>query len=124
MALPLTTLFGFLVNLLIQKIKLNNLNIKGDKWEQTKFIAAVSVQSAEQQHNSGTILDKKSHAMETAKKLLKEKKIPLDDDLLSELIESEVWEGINSPVANPITSNSSNHTVPDIKEPSESEALG
>lgn len=37
--------------------------------------------------------------METAKKLCEKQKIKITDDLLSELIESGVWDELNSPSA-------------------------
>jgi len=98
-SVPLTTLFGFLVTFLIQRIKLNSMGIKGANLESIKLIAAVSVQSAQQKFRAGMVKDKKMSAMETAKKLCEKQGLKISDDLLSELIESGVWDEINSPKA-------------------------
>jgi hypothetical protein len=98
-SVPLTTLFGFLVTFLIQRIKLNSMGIKGANLDSIKLIAAVSVQSAQQKYRAGMVKDKKMSAMETAKKLCAKQGLKISDDLLSELIESGVWDEINSPKA-------------------------
>lgn len=100
----LVPIAGALGAILVQKIKLQALNIKGDVWEKTKLITKISVQSAEQQGKVKEIPDKKIYALGVAKKLLKAENIKLDDTLLSEIIESEVWETLNSPKANPVPS--------------------
>lgn len=103
-AVALVPFIGFLTTLWIQKIKLQNQQIKGDTWEKTKLIVKIAVESAEQQYKAKLIIDRKIHAINVAKKLLVKEKIKIDDDLLSELIESTVWDTINSPAANGNTS--------------------
>ena len=122
----LVPIAGALGTWLVQKIKLQSLNIKGDKWEKIKLISKVSVQSSEQQFKANKISDKKAHAIATAKRLLNDNGIKIDDDLLSELIESEVWTEINSPTINPTIVSLPSYPIQEVsnKEPSESEALG
>jgi len=103
-AVLLVPLASALGAILVQRIKLQSLKIKGDIWEKTKLITKISVQSAEQQGRGENIPDKKVYALGIAKKLLKAENIKLDDALLSEIIESEVWETLNSPKANPVPS--------------------
>jgi hypothetical protein len=95
----LVPLAGFLSTLLIQQIKLSTMQIKGTTLDSLKLITAVSVQGAQQKFKAGMIKDKKAAAMETAKKLCEKQKIKITDDLLSELIESGVWDELNSPSA-------------------------
>ena len=100
--LALVPLAGILValgTLATQKIKLYSMSIKGIKLDALKFICTTSVQSAQQKYKAGMIKDKKASAMETAKKLCVKQGISITDALLSELIESGVWDEINSPAA-------------------------
>ena len=89
-------ILGVLATILIQRIKLQSMKIKGDKWEQIKLIVNIAIQSSEQQYKAGVVKDRKEHAMEVSKRLLKERKLVIEDSLLSELIESQVMVEINS----------------------------
>jgi hypothetical protein len=94
---PLTGILAALGTMAVQKIKLYGMNIKGTKLEQIKLNATISVQSSQQRYRAKMITNKKEAAIETMKKLCKEQKLDVPDSIISELIESSVWEDINSP---------------------------
>jgi hypothetical protein len=94
---PLTGILAALGTMAVQKIKLYGMNIKGTKLEQIKLNATISVQSSQQRYRAKMITNKKDAAIETMKKLCKEQKLDVPDSIISELIESSVWEDINSP---------------------------
>lgn len=81
-----------------QAIQLQTLKLGNTKWEEINLIAKIAVTSSEQLAASKQIEpnDKKEYAMKLAKEILKDKKIKVDDVLLSPLIEAQVWETINS----------------------------
>lgn len=82
-----------------QKIKMNSMKIKNDAWETTKEIADTAILATEKQHKNGVVKkeDKKSYAMKVARRLLDSKKIKVDDDILSELIEAHIDEVLTPP---------------------------
>ena len=95
----LIPLAGGLATLIVQKLKMQALNIKGDVWEKTQLAVKTAIFSAEQQGKNGklaTNYDKKAHAINLATKLLEKQKIKVDSDILSELVESNVWEEMTS----------------------------
>ena len=98
------SLVGAVGTWIVQKIKLQTLNIKGDTWEQTKLTIQVAVQATEQQLKDAGSAEKKAYCMGLSKKLLDSKGIKFDSDLLSTLVESQVWDKVNSPNASGITS--------------------
>lgn len=104
-------LMGFLTTLLIQKIKLQSQKIKGSKEEEIKLTVALAVSASEQLYKAGKINDRKEHAISTVKKILGKKKLNIDDDLLSELIEAEVWNSMNSSLPATTTTSSSTTTT-------------
>ena len=96
----LIPLAGGVATFLIQKLKMNALNIKGDVWEKTQLAVKTAVFSAEQRGKSGKLTtnnSKKNHALALAKALLKKQKIKVDPAVLSELIEANVWEEMTVP---------------------------
>jgi hypothetical protein len=99
-------LAGALAAVLIQKIKLQSLSITESTWEKIKIVVKIAVESSEQQYKADTskAFDRKTHAVEIAKKMLSDKKIKFDDDLLSEMIEAQVWDSKNSPDAKGVIS--------------------
>jgi hypothetical protein len=88
----LVPIAGALGTLLVQKIRLASMQIKGTTWEDTKLIIKSSVFASEQKFKAGMIEDKKGNAMQMSKKLLLKRKIGMDEDLLSDLIEAELGE--------------------------------
>ena len=83
-----------------QKLRVGALDIGGKKWEQAQLTINTAIKSAEQAGKVGTLatnIDKKKHAMALAKVLLAKQKIRMDDAVLSELIEANVWETKNAP---------------------------
>jgi len=95
----IVTAWGKLIQ---QKIQLRALQIKGDRWGETQTIVQTAIMSAEKQLKLGSGSNKKDHAMKVAKKLLKNHKIKLEDDILSEMIEAQVWDTFDSPaISNP-----------------------
>jgi hypothetical protein len=102
-----------------QKIKLNNLKIKGEKWETTKEIVDTAILATEKQAKSGVVKkeDKKAYAMQVANRLLDSKKIKVDDDILSELIEAHIDEVLTPPlVAQPMVTVVVPPVVPPVVE--------
>jgi hypothetical protein len=89
-----------------QKIKMNAMKIKSDTWDTTKMIVNTAILSTEKQAKSGVVKkgDKKSYAMKVAKRILNSKKIKVDDDILSELIEGQIDEVVpeTPPVVAPV----------------------
>lgn len=92
----LVPIFTALGKLTVQKIQLQALNIKGDQWEKTKLIVNAAIMSSEQQYKAGMIKDRKQHAIAVSQKMLSQRKLKIDDDILSEMIESQVWETLSS----------------------------
>jgi hypothetical protein len=95
--IPIATGAGAFV---VQKLKMQALNIKGDVFNKTQLAVKTAIFSAEQQGKSGKLTtnsSKKDHATKLAKKLLEKQKIKVDPDVLSELIEANVWEEMTSP---------------------------
>ena len=96
----LIPLAGGLAAVIVQRLKMQALNIKGDVWEKTQLAVKTAIFSAEQQGKSGkltTNINKKAHAIKLTTKLLEKQKIKVDPDILSELIESSVWEEMTAP---------------------------
>lgn len=96
--LILVPVAGATGTVLVQKIKLNAQKIKGDIWEKTLMVVNTAVLSAEQQGKAGVLAvgNKKEHAMKIAEKMLKAKGIKVDKDVLSEMIEAQVWSSLSS----------------------------
>jgi len=93
----LIPLAGGVATFLVQKLKMQALNIKGNIWEKTQLAVKTAIFSAEQQGKNGKLAtnnDKKSHAIKLATKLLQKQKIKVDPDVLSELVESNIWESL------------------------------
>ena len=101
----IVTAWGKLIQ---QKIQLRALEIKGSRWEEIQIIMQTAVMSTEKQFKLGNSANKKSHALAVAKRLLQRSKITLADDILSELIEAQVWNTFESPIVN--------NTLPEIPE--------
>jgi len=97
--LILVPVAGALGTVAVQKIKLNAQKIKGDIWQQALMVVNTAVLSTEQKGKAGVLAssDKKKHAMNIAKAMLKSKKIKVDEDVLSEMIEAQVWSYISAP---------------------------
>jgi len=96
----LIPLAGGLAAVIVQKLKMQSLNIKGDVWEKTQLAVKTAIFSAEQQGKNGKLAtnnSKKAHAIKLAESLLKKQKIKVDPDILSELIESNVWSEMSAP---------------------------
>ena len=94
---PIATGVGAFV---VQKLKMNALNIKGDIFEKTQLAVRTAIFSAEQRGKSGKLAtnnSKKAHATKLAQKLLKKQNIKIDPEVLSELIESNVWSEMSAP---------------------------
>ena len=101
----LIPLAGGLAAVIVQRLKMQALNIKGDVWEKTQLAVKTAIFSAEQQGKSGkltTNINKKAHAIKLATKLLEKQKIKVDPDILSELVESNVWESLQVVIDTPI----------------------
>jgi hypothetical protein len=94
---PIAGALASLIIQQIQEIKLKSLKIVENTWEKTKLIVKSAVESSEQQYKAGMITDRKAHALEVSKRMLKDRKIKFDETLLSELIEAQVWNSFNSP---------------------------
>jgi hypothetical protein len=112
---PLTGILAALGAMAVQKIKLFSMSIKGTKLEQIKLNATISVQSSQQKYNAKMITNKKEAAIETMKKLCREQNLNVPDSIISELIESSVWEDIKIPAASvtpPLTI-----TIPPVTSP-------
>jgi len=95
--IPIATGVGAFV---VQKLKMQALNIKGDIFEKTQLAVKTAIFSAEQQGKSGKLAtnnSKKAHAIKLATKLLEKQKIKVDPDILSELVESNVWSEMSAP---------------------------
>jgi hypothetical protein len=75
-----------------QKIKLQSLKINGDTWATVQAICKTAVQSAQQQLYGGTNAAKKAFAVEFATARLKARNIKFDADLVSDMIEAQVWD--------------------------------
>ena len=95
---------GALATSIIYKIKLQSLSITTNTWEKVKVIVKIAVESSEQQYNSGAIVDRKAHALDVAKMMIAKRKLKFDEDMLSELIEAQVWSSLNSPAATGLAS--------------------
>jgi len=96
----LIPLAGGLAAVIVQKLKMQALNIKGDVWEKTQLAVKTAIFSAEQQGKSGKLAtnnSKKAHAIKLATKLLEKQKIRVDPDILAELVESNVWSEMSAP---------------------------
>ena len=95
----LIPLAGGLAAVIVQKLKMQALNIKGDVWEKTQLAVKTAIFSAEQQGKSGKLAtnnSKKAHAIKLATKLLEKQKIRVDPDILAELVESNVWSEMSA----------------------------
>jgi len=95
--IPIATGVGAFV---VQKLKMQALNIKGDIFEKTQLAVKTAIFSAEQGGKSGKLAtngNKKAHAIKLATKLLEKQKIKVDPDILSELVESNVWSEMSAP---------------------------
>jgi hypothetical protein len=84
-----------------QAIQLQTLKLGNSNFEQIKLIVSTAVSSSQQLANSGQLngnsgMDKKANATAVAKRLLEKRKIKVDDDILSQLIEAQVWDAINA----------------------------
>jgi len=88
----LVPIAGALGVLIVQKIKLAGMQVKDGIWESIKLIVKTAVFASEQKFKAGMITNRKENAMRMSKKFLADKKIKIDEDLLSELIEAEVGE--------------------------------
>jgi hypothetical protein len=82
---------------LAQQIKLAQLKIRGDTWEQVKLTVATAVQATQQQLSSADGASKKKYCTALTRQLLTSKKLKFDEDLLSIMIESQVWEQVKVP---------------------------
>jgi hypothetical protein len=82
-----------------QAIQLQTLKLGNSQWKEIDLITKVAVSSAEQMSNSGQITDRKEYATQLSKKMLVGKKIKVDEDILSSLIEAQVWDTMKSPAA-------------------------
>jgi len=104
-SVSLVPLAGGLVTIIINKIKLQSIQVKGDVWEKAKMVVKVSVLATEQKYQSGQLGGggRKKSALENSKRMLESKKIKIDDDILSEMIEAEIWGSLNSPQAQVIS---------------------
>jgi len=90
---------GGVAKFINQKLQMQALVIKDNIWEKTQLAVKTAIFSAEQQGKNGklaTNYDKKAHAINLATKLLEKQKIKVDSDILSELVESNVWEEMTS----------------------------
>jgi len=99
--IPIATGVGAFV---VQKLKMQALNIKGDIFEKTQLAVKTAIFSAEQGGKSGKLAtngNKKAHAIKLATKLLEKQKIRVDPDILSELVESNVWESLQVVIDTP-----------------------
>jgi len=96
----IVTAWGKLIQ---QKIQLRALEIKGSRWDEIQIIMQTAVMSTEKQFKLGSSSNKKNHALAVAKRLLQKSKIKLDDDVLSELIEAQVWNTFDAPVNNVVS---------------------
>jgi predicted RNA-binding protein len=100
-----------------QKLKVGALDINTKKWQQTQLIINAAIMSAQQGDKVGilaTSTDKKKHAMELAKTLLAKQKIKIEEEVLSQLIEANVWETKNAPSVNPIVIPSAVISQPEV----------
>lgn len=98
-AASLVPMAGGIAAYVVQKLKMGALDLNTKRWEQTQLTINAAIKSAEQAGKVGTLAtsgDKKKHAMELAKSLLAKQKIKVDEAVLSELIEANVWETKNS----------------------------
>jgi hypothetical protein len=77
---------------LAQKIRLNGLKIKGDKSNLISERITQAVYATEKRANSGVLpkLEKKEFCFDLAKKLLKIDKQNVPDEILAELIETQL----------------------------------
>lgn len=98
---PIGAILTALGKLMVQKIQLQSLKIRGENWEETRLILRTAVMSAEKQLQLAAGSDKKKKATEIAKKLFKQRKIEMADDVLSELIEAQVWDTLDAPTLKP-----------------------
>ena len=89
--------------ILAQKMKLNAQKIKNNTWEETKLSVNVAIMAAEQMQKSGKLgasgADKRKYAIESVQRSLARKKIKIDIADLEELIDTQVWDVMNSPIA-------------------------
>jgi hypothetical protein len=90
-----------------QAVQLQTLKLGNSNFKEIQLIVTTAVSSSQQlalsgQLGGGTGFDKKANAIKVAKKLLEKRKIKVDDDILSELIEAQVWDAINAPVTTPV----------------------
>ena len=88
--LPAATAWGWSM---AQRIKLNALKIKGDKSNIVSERISQSVYATEQRAklDKMTGSEKKTYCMNLTKKLLKIDKQTVPDEILSEIIEAQVW---------------------------------
>lgn len=107
--LPAATAWGVP---LAQKIKINSLKIKSDERNLIGKRITEAVYATEQRHKSGVLpkLEKKAFCFELTKKMLKIDKQNVPDEILTELIETQLWEddkqiaAINAPVLTKLSS--------------------
>ena len=108
--IPIAAALGVLITKRIQlasaDMDIKALQLKGDQHNQIKLVCDTAVGAAEQQYLSKQITDRKAYAMNMACKMLAERKITIQDDVLSAYIEAQVLlldDTNNSPVAvNPV----------------------
>jgi len=94
-AASLVPMAGGIAAFVVQKLKMGALDLNTKRWEQTQLTINAAISSAEQGGKVGklaTSADKKKHAIELAKSLLAKQKIKIDDAVLSELVEANVWD--------------------------------
>lgn len=82
-----------------QAIQLQTLKLGNSNFEQIKLIVCAAVSNSQQMASSGQLssnsgIDKKANAMAVAKKMLEKRKIKVDEDILSQLIEAQVWDAV------------------------------
>jgi len=96
----------FATNLLIQRAKLASVGMKGARFVNLQAIISTAVQAAEQMYRAKKITKegRKQYAIDTAKKLCKSQGTAITNDILSDLIESAVWEDLKSPAATGVVS--------------------
>jgi len=90
----LIPVFGAWSTVLVQKIKLNASNIKGKKWENAKLKIASSVFATEQRAKNlpMTGAEKKEFCTNLVTKMLEAEKETIPPEILSGIIDAQVWE--------------------------------
>jgi hypothetical protein len=94
--LPIAAALGVLITKRIQlasaDMSIKALQLKGDEHNQIKLVCDTAVSAAEQLYLSKKIMDtdRKPYAMKMASKMLTEKKITVQEDVLDTYIEAQV----------------------------------